>query len=362
MAGKPVKARQNGRGIWLYNAGIRQGSKDFFYFSDDYKIFALRDSKSLPLSEPSQRIQTSLCSADLLLLSSPQAAPAAAGPWILCRYLVTLSSENSSKKRANFFGIVANAAPFLSLMWGSPARHWQTWRVRFILGRRPWWNSTHRDRMSPLWWHVSLLSALAASFLFREQPRPSRRPPDFFLPGTFEEKAAGQRISAPGDEWAYAGCTPVYLTLYPQKAFSCSLHPPGPVSLCGYERSGGPQRDNQILVCTQLVLPTCLFFLRPHFGWRHGRKSLRQPASPGWVSGRASLMIDAITLAYSSLGQQCPMGVSAHSTRSIASSWAWSSGVSIAEICATAGCTLPSTFARFYNLEVPALQARVLST
>ncbi len=45
-------------------------------------------------------------------------------------------------------------------------------------------------------------------------------------------------------------------------------------------------------------------------------------------------IIDAITLAYSSLGQQCPMGVRSHLTRGIASSWAWSSGVSIAEKCA----------------------------
>ncbi len=41
-------------------------------FSDDYKIFALRYSKPSPLNEPSQRIQTSLCSADSPLLSSPQ--------------------------------------------------------------------------------------------------------------------------------------------------------------------------------------------------------------------------------------------------------------------------------------------------
>ncbi len=66
-------------------------------------------------------------------------------------------------------------------------------------------------------------------------------------------------------------------------------------------------------------------------------------------------------IAYSSLGQQCPMGVRAHSTRGIASSWAGSSGVSIAEICAAASWTSPSTFSWFYNLEVPALQAWVLS-
>ncbi len=156
------------------------------------------------------------------------------------------SSENSSI-RSHFFGVVANATPFLSLMQGSPARRWQTRRVCFMLGCRPRWNSAHQDGMSterreerlmsPQWWHESLLSVLAASFLFREQPRPSR-PPAFFLPGTYKEKAAGQRISALGDEWAYAGCTPAYLTLSPQRVFTCSLHQPGPASLCGCEQSG----------------------------------------------------------------------------------------------------------------------------
>ncbi len=55
-------------------------------------------------------------------------------------------------------------------------------------------------------------------------------------------------------------------------------------------------------------------------------------------------IIDAIKLAYSSLGQLCPMGVRAHSTRGIASSWAWPSGVSIAEICAASVWASPSTF------------------
>ncbi len=72
-------------------------------------------------------------------------------------------------------------------------------------------------------------------------------------------------------------------------------------------------------------------------------------------------IVDAVMLAYSSLGLQCPIGVRAHSTRGIASSWAWSSGVSITEICTPTGWATPSTFARFYNLDIPALQARVLS-
>ncbi len=72
-------------------------------------------------------------------------------------------------------------------------------------------------------------------------------------------------------------------------------------------------------------------------------------------------IVDAVMLAYSSMSLQCPIGVRAHSTRGIASSWAWSSGVSITEICTAAGWATPSTFARFYNLDIPALQARVLS-
>ncbi|KAL0163880.1 hypothetical protein M9458_039633, partial [Cirrhinus mrigala] len=69
-------------------------------------------------------------------------------------------------------------------------------------------------------------------------------------------------------------------------------------------------------------------------------------------------IVDAITLAYSSLGLRCSIGVRAHSTRGMASSWAWSSGVSIAEICAATDWASPSTFTRFYNLGVPTLQAR----
>ncbi len=72
-------------------------------------------------------------------------------------------------------------------------------------------------------------------------------------------------------------------------------------------------------------------------------------------------LVDAVTLAYSSSGLQCPIGVRAHSTRGIASSWAWYSVVSISDICEAAGWSSPSTFTRFYNLDVPALQARVLS-
>ncbi len=87
------------------------------------------------------------------------------------------------------------------------------------------------------------------------------------------------------------------LTLSPQRVFTRLLHPPRPASLCGCEWSGFIRwkqwrqdgRDHQILASILLILPTCLFFPRPHFGRRHGRKRIRQPVSPGWVSGHATL-------------------------------------------------------------------------
>ncbi len=160
------------------------GSSDFFSFSDDYKIFALRDSKPSPLNKPSQRIQTSLCSSDLSLLSRSQRLQQLGHGF-------QLSLQSISLKRANFFGVVANAASFLSLLHGSPARHWQTRWVCFMLGHHPQRNSTHRDGRSPLRWYESLLSVLAVSLLFREKSCPSR-PPAFFLPGTCE---ARRRVS-----------------------------------------------------------------------------------------------------------------------------------------------------------------------
>lgn len=72
-------------------------------------------------------------------------------------------------------------------------------------------------------------------------------------------------------------------------------------------------------------------------------------------------IVEAIALAYASLNEHCPVGLKAHSTRGMASSWAWSTGISIVDICNAAGWSSPSTFVRFYSLDVPALQAQVLS-
>ncbi len=107
-AAQPMAAKlaRMGRASRYIVRAFPQGSSDFFSFSDDYKSFALRDSRPSLLNKPSQRIQTSLCSADSPFLSSPQ------------RLLQLVHSDSLFRKLlykiANFFGVFANAVPFLS--------------------------------------------------------------------------------------------------------------------------------------------------------------------------------------------------------------------------------------------------------
>ncbi len=51
----------------------------------------------------------------------------------------------------------------------------------------------------------------------------------------------------------------------------------------------------------------------------------------------AHWIVDAITLAYEAQGVPCPLGLHAHSTRGVASSWALARGASLADICRDAG-------------------------
>lgn len=88
-------------------------------------------------------------------------------------------------------------------------------------------------------------------------------------------------------------------------------------------------------------------------GGKKGRAVSKQRLSH-WV-------VDAINLAYESQGHDCPFYVRAHSTRAVASSWAWARGASIRDICCAAGWSSQNTFARFYKLDVSSLTSRVLS-
>ncbi len=119
----------------------------------------------------------------------------------------------------------------------SPARRWRSQRVCFLLGEIPCRCCARWLWLFSLREHQSRLSALADRFLFRERPRPSR-PPIFFLPGTCEEKTAGQRFSAPGWERAHAGSDPACLAFATQRGVSRPFFPTWPASLCKRERSG----------------------------------------------------------------------------------------------------------------------------
>ncbi len=74
----------------------------------------------------------------------------------------------------------------------------------------------------------------------------------------------------------------------------------------------------------------------------------------------AHWIVEAVALAYQSQDEPCPLGVRAHSTRSVASSHALAHGASLADICRAEGWVTPNTFARFYNLRVEPVSSRVL--
>ncbi len=75
----------------------------------------------------------------------------------------------------------------------------------------------------------------------------------------------------------------------------------------------------------------------------------------------AHWIVEVVILADQLQGEPCPLGVRAHSTRSVASSHALAHGASLADICRAAGWVTPNTFAKFYNLRVEPVSSRVLS-
>ena len=68
-------------------------------------------------------------------------------------------------------------------------------------------------------------------------------------------------------------------------------------------------------------------------------------------------------MAYSAKGLEAPVGLHAHSTRGVATSWALFKGVSLQEVCENTSWASPTTFMRFYRLDVtaPRLAHAVLS-
>ncbi len=79
---------------------------------------------------------------------------------------------------------------------------------------------------------------------------------------------------------------------------------------------------------------------------KRGRPASKQTLSR-WI-------VDAITVAYESSDLPSPLGVKAHSTRSVAASKAFLAGVPMQDICNAAGWSTPLTFVRFYDLDLRA--------
>ncbi|KAL0167364.1 hypothetical protein M9458_039208, partial [Cirrhinus mrigala] len=73
------------------------------------------------------------------------------------------------------------------------------------------------------------------------------------------------------------------------------------------------------------------------------------PASKQTIS---RWIVEAILLAYESSGLPPPLGVKAHSTRSMAASKSFLAGIPLQDICNAAGWSTPLTFVRFYRLDL----------
>ncbi|KAI2643104.1 hypothetical protein H4Q32_027660 [Labeo rohita] len=73
------------------------------------------------------------------------------------------------------------------------------------------------------------------------------------------------------------------------------------------------------------------------------------PASKQTIS---RWIVKAILLAYESTGLPPPLGVKAHSTRSMAASKSFLAGIPLQDICNAAGWSTPLTFVRFYRLDL----------
>ncbi len=81
------------------------------------------------------------------------------------------------------------------------------------------------------------------------------------------------------------------------------------------DRTRSVRSSEQLLVC--------------HRGQQKGKAVSKQRLAH-WI-------VEAVALAYQSQGEPCPLGVRAHSTRSVASSHALAHGASLADICRAAG-------------------------
>ncbi len=144
-----------------------------------------------------------------------------------------------------------------------------------------------------------------------------------------------------------AGYVPKVPSVTPQPVVLQAFSPPPFRSLTSKSLIVCVQCEHWMHTSTELPCgegrTNCWFALVP---LKEGRPASKQTLS-WWI-------VDAIHIAYESSGLPSPMGVKAHSTRSVAASKAFLAGVPIQDICNAAGWSTPLTFVRFYGLDMRA--------
>ena len=131
---------------------------------------------------------------------------------------------------------------------------------------------------------------------------------------------------------------------------SFELHPFNPL------QGGETGLSGQSLLCPVRALKTYIWRTEDHrltdqLFVCYRRNCLGQPVSKARLS---HWVVDTIQEAYAQAGRPAPTGVRAHSTRSLATSWALWRGAPLSEICTAASWSTPSTFAKFYCVNVAA--------
>ncbi len=133
---------------------------------------------------------------------------------------------------------------------------------------------------------------------------------------------------------------------------------PRPVILQAFSPPPIREPDQQKLNCMCPVRALDAYVHRAAL-WRRADQLLicYGPPKRGLSASKQTLsrwIVDAINIAYESSDLPSPMGVKAHSTRSVAASKAFLASVPMQDICNAVGWSTPLTFVRFYGLDMRA--------
>lgn len=148
------------------------------------------------------------------------------------------------------------------------------------------------------------------------------------------------------------------VTLWPNMAFVPKVvsgaHSNQPLTLARFQpQSGSPGQASELL-CPVRALEA---YVAATAGMRrsdqlflcYGGPKVGCPLSKQRLS---HWIVEVICHAYRAGGHSLPVGLKAHSTRSVSTSWAVMRGVSLETVCAAASWVSPTTFTRFYNVNV----------